>query len=263
MTHTRYPITLFLMLSSLHWLGSSLASNPLGLSISVASKDEVLAINSKDAPITNLSKRPVLQPKETLPLQSTYTIKNQGKVCARSTLGVEFEVTENKKKYYFNMNPSSTRTTGFCGKQKTVFSLEFDGGNLQFTFIKEGDLSYVRTIRGFLQPAPTCKNCQNKTYVGVMDHEKLFKAKNGLSFQCNSETKLILADYFRVKLVPLQIQAFGLVSGEFGKEVECWEDYNKRMIPIILGAVAVAICLVAILTYVLVRERRGRGYEQL
>lgn len=46
-------------------------------------------------------------------------------------------------------------------------------------------------------------------------------------------------------------------------EVECWEDYNKRMIPIILGAVAVAICLIAILTYVLVRERRGRGYEQL
>lgn len=71
--------------------GSSLASNPLGLLIS-----EVLAINNKDAPITNLSKRPVLQPKETLPLQSTYTIANQGKVCARGTLGVEFEVTENK-----------------------------------------------------------------------------------------------------------------------------------------------------------------------
>lgn len=84
--------------------GSSLASNPLGLLISVASKDEVLAINSKDAPITNLSKRPVLQPKETLPLQSTYTIKNQGKVCARSTLGVEFEVTENKVSLLFSQH---------------------------------------------------------------------------------------------------------------------------------------------------------------
>ncbi len=46
-------------------------------------------------------------------------------------------------------------------------------------------------------------------------------------------------------------------------EVECWDDYNKRMIPIILGAVAAAICLIAILTYVLVRERHSQGYEQL
>lgn len=46
-------------------------------------------------------------------------------------------------------------------------------------------------------------------------------------------------------------------------EVECWDDYNKRMIPIILGAVAAAVCLIAILTYVLVRERRNQGYEQL
>lgn len=79
--------------------GSSLASNPLGLLIS-----EVLAINNKDAPITNLSKRPVLQPKETLPLQSTYTIANQGKVCARGTLGVEFEVTENKVSLLFSQH---------------------------------------------------------------------------------------------------------------------------------------------------------------
>lgn len=46
-------------------------------------------------------------------------------------------------------------------------------------------------------------------------------------------------------------------------EVECWDDYNKRMIPIILGAVAAAVCLIAILTYVLVREHRNQGYEQL
>lgn len=88
--------------------GSSLASNPLGLSISVASKDEVPAINSKDALITNLSKRPVLQPKETVPLQSTYTLKKQGKVCVRSTLGVEFVVTENKVSLLFSQHFYST-----------------------------------------------------------------------------------------------------------------------------------------------------------
>uniref|UniRef100_A0A671STJ4 Lysosome-associated membrane glycoprotein 2-like luminal domain-containing protein n=1 Tax=Sinocyclocheilus anshuiensis TaxID=1608454 RepID=A0A671STJ4_9TELE len=220
---------------------SSLASNPLQLS---ATADEVPAIINSDPPITNLSQRPVLQPKESIPPEFLYTLRSpQGKVCVRASLGVEYMVRENKKKYYFNVNPSFTRVRGECGSQKSVFSLEFDGGHLEFTFIKEGDLSYA--------------------YVGVVNHEKLFKAKNGLSFQCKSQTTLILASYFGVKLVPLQIQAFDLNNEAFGKEVECWDDYNKRMIPIILGAVAAAVCLIAILTYVLVRERRNQGYEQL
>uniref|UniRef100_A0A671SQE3 Lysosome-associated membrane glycoprotein 2-like luminal domain-containing protein n=1 Tax=Sinocyclocheilus anshuiensis TaxID=1608454 RepID=A0A671SQE3_9TELE len=232
--------------------GSSLAAKPLHLS---ASADEVPAIINSDPPITNLSKRPVLQPKETAPPQFLCTLRNpQGKVCVRASLGVEYVVRENKKNYYFNMNPSSTRATGFCGNQKSILSLDFDGGHLEFTFIKR-----IRIIYEIISPclAP------NKTYVGVINHDKLFKAKNGLSFQCKSQMTLILASYFRVKLVPLQIQAFDLANGAFGKEVECWEDYNKRMIPIILGAVAAAVCLIAILTYVLVRERRGQGYEQL
>uniref|UniRef100_A0A8C2L5F9 Lysosome-associated membrane glycoprotein 2-like luminal domain-containing protein n=1 Tax=Cyprinus carpio TaxID=7962 RepID=A0A8C2L5F9_CYPCA len=261
MTHTSFHIALLLLLSSMHLLGSSLASKPFHLS---ASADEVPAIINSDLPITNLSKRPVLQPKETAPPQFLRTLMDpQGKVCVRASLGVEYVVRENKKNYYFNMNPSSTRATGFCGNQKAILSLDFDGGQLEFTFIKEGDLSYVSTIKGLLRPAPPCTNCRNKTYVGVIHYAKLFKAKNGLSFQCKSQMTLILASYFRVKLVPLQIQAFDLANGAFGKEVECWEDYNKRMIPIILGAVAAAVCLIAILTCVLVRERRGQGYEQL
>ncbi|KAG1924892.1 hypothetical protein F2P79_025881 [Pimephales promelas] len=87
MTRTRRPIALFLMLSSLHWLGSSLdLSNP------AASSDEDPAVNSRDAP-----KRPVLQPKETAPPQSTYTLKNlKGQVCVRARLGGEYVVRENK-----------------------------------------------------------------------------------------------------------------------------------------------------------------------
>lgn len=77
--------------------GSSLASNPLGLSNSVASKDEGPAVISRDAPINKLSQRPVLQPKETAPSQFTYTIKTpQGKECVRSSMGVEFVVRESK-----------------------------------------------------------------------------------------------------------------------------------------------------------------------
>ncbi|XP_021329231.2 lysosome-associated membrane glycoprotein 3 [Danio rerio] len=259
MTQSSRPV-LLLMLSSLHCLGSSLESNPKDPSVLAEAPGQITG----DSDISLVPQMPVLQPKETAPPLVTYTIRNpQGKVCVRASFGVEFVVRENKKKYYFNLTPNSARATGYCANQKTVLSLEFSGGNLEFTFIKDGDQSYVKTVKGSLRAAPPCKNCPSKIYVGLVDNEKLFKAKNGLSFNCKSETMLILADYFRLKLVPLQIQAFDLVNGAFGKEVECWADYNKRMIPIILGAVAAAICLIAILTYVLVREHRNQGYEQL
>ncbi|XP_037401482.1 lysosome-associated membrane glycoprotein 3 [Pygocentrus nattereri] len=217
----------------------------------------------EDLVLQNASKQPTLQPKQSPPLVGIYTLARQGRVCVRASLGVEFTVIENKKSSFFNIDPKSTRATGYCGDQRAVLSLVFDGGNLEFTFIKEGSLSYVSKLRATLTPKPPCIKCKSKTYPGIMDNEKLFKANSGRSFMCKSDTSLILADSLRLKLVPLQIQAFDLPSGAFGKEVECWADYTKRIIPIVLGAVVVGIILIAVLVFVLTRERRGQGYERL
>lgn len=46
-------------------------------------------------------------------------------------------------------------------------------------------------------------------------------------------------------------------------EMECWADYTKRIMPIVVGAVVAGIILIAILVYVLLRERHSQGYEQL
>lgn len=48
-----------------------------------------------------------------------------------------------------------------------------------------------------------------------------------------------------------------------GSEVECWADYNKRIIPIVVGAVVVGLLLIAGLTYLFIRDNRSRGYESL
>lgn len=82
--------------------GSSLASNPLQLS---ATADEVPAIINSDPPITYLSQRPVLQPKESTPPEFLYTLKNpQGKVCVRASLGVEYVVRENNVSLLFSQH---------------------------------------------------------------------------------------------------------------------------------------------------------------
>lgn len=46
-------------------------------------------------------------------------------------------------------------------------------------------------------------------------------------------------------------------------EVECWADYNKRIIPIVIGAVVVGLILIAGLIYLFIRDNRRQGYESL
>lgn len=163
----------------------------------------------------------------------------------------------------------------------------------------------------------------DKTYSGLVANEKLFKTANGKSFKCKSENKLLMSSLLQVKLVPLQLQAFSLDKGQYGKggrtpswdcaemlkytqlvpwifkswsdnlvnisvqeaglkcvlllyfpfllhlsflpvsEVECWADYNKRIIPIVIGAVVVALILIAGLTYLFIRDNRRQEYERL
>ncbi|KAG7327437.1 hypothetical protein KOW79_009043 [Hemibagrus wyckioides] len=249
----------FFILAALLFVGSSVSSE-----IDNSSLSEVIVNQVKDVEVMrNMSKKPSLQPKESKPLIETYILKKGAQVCVMARLGVEFVVKENKKTLYFNMDPKSTTATGYCSDQKAVLSLEFDGGNLQFTFIKNGDQSYVTKLSTLLEPEPSCKQCKRQSYPGVMDHEKLFKTNKGKSFKCQSRTTLKMADNLKIKLIPLQIQAFDLPMNTFGKETECWADYTKRILPIVVGAVVAGIILCAILVYVMKRERRGQGYEQL
>ncbi|GAA6111437.1 lysosome-associated membrane glycoprotein 3 [Tachysurus ichikawai] len=243
-------------------------SVPTGSSVSSEVESSLLSevfvnqVKDVDA-LRNMSKKPSLQPKESTPLIETYIIRKGGQVCAMARLGVEFVVKEKEKTLYFNIEPKSTRTTGYCADQKAILSLEFDGGNLEFTFLKNGDQSYVSTLRALLEPEPFCKQCKGQSYPGILDHEKLFKTTKGKSFKCQSKTSLKMAENLKIKLIALQIQAFDLPMNNFGKETECWADYTKRIMPIVVGAVVAGIILIAVLVYVLKRERRGHGYDQL
>ncbi|XP_020780932.2 lysosome-associated membrane glycoprotein 3 [Boleophthalmus pectinirostris] len=208
--------------------------------------------------------KPVLQPHESIPPTGTYMLRTAtGVPCIRVTLGAEFLVLE-QKTWYFNLDPSRVTVSGTCGSAVAILSLALhnEGGSLQFFFTKEKKVYYVKKITAHLSPFPVCKNC-SRTYTGIVDHEKLFVSKGGRSFKCNSESLLHLSSTLRLKMVPLQMQAFSVPKGQYGKEVECWADYNKRVIPIVIGAVIVGLLLIALLTYVIMRDRRRTGYESL
>ncbi|XP_045904536.1 lysosome-associated membrane glycoprotein 3 isoform X2 [Micropterus dolomieu] len=210
--------------------------------------------------------QPVFQPSEAIPPIGTYMLKNAvGNPCIKATMGVEYIVIEKKKSWYFNLDPSRVSISGYCSKETAVLSLTLpaNAASLQLFFKKENNLFYVTKLTAHVSPLPVCQGCANKTYSGLVDHEKLFTAANGQSFNCKSENLLLMSPALRIKLVPLQMQAFTLPKGQYGKEVECWADYNKRVIPIVIGATVVCLILIAVLTFLFIKDRRRQGYDRI
>lgn len=76
-------------------------STPTGSSVSSEINNsllsEVIVNQVKNVEVMrNMSKKPILQPKESKPLIATYILKKGAQVCVMARLGVEFVVKENK-----------------------------------------------------------------------------------------------------------------------------------------------------------------------
>ncbi|KAG7488231.1 hypothetical protein MATL_G00031370 [Megalops atlanticus] len=212
----------------------------------------------------NLASMSVLHPKHSLPLTGTFSLSdNKGKVCLKVVMGVQYMITKNNKKIsYFNLDPPSTEATGVCRENISFLTLKFKTGNLGFTFNKDGNVSYVTTVTGSLETS-ACKSCKSQLFTGAISNRTLFQVADGFSYKCNSPRILLLAENFRIKIVNVQVQAFGIIDGQFGMEEECWPDYHKRILPIILGATAVGMGLIVMLTFLVVRDNRPQGYERI
>ncbi|XP_048832736.1 lysosome-associated membrane glycoprotein 3 [Brienomyrus brachyistius] len=209
-------------------------------------------------------KKPVLLPKESIPPTGDYSLRDhKGNVCIKAILGAEYIVTQGKTNLHFNLDPKSTIATGFCGDNTALLSLSFDGGSIEFNFVKKGKMSYVSILRASLTASRNCTDCTRETFTGALINMKLFLSENGRSYKCYSEDTLTMANNLNIKIMNMKIQGFQISSGKFGKENECWPDYVKRMVPVILGGTGVGLCLIGILSWLLVRERRTQGYQRI
>ncbi|MED6251192.1 hypothetical protein ATANTOWER_024994 [Ataeniobius toweri] len=210
--------------------------------------------------------RPVLQQRETIPTPGSYMLRDfVGRTCIKATMGAEFIVMENKTSWYFNLDPSRVRLSGKCSKEEALLSLMLpdNSTSLEFTFRKDKDYFYVTKLAARLRPLPVCRGCPNKMYSGFLSHKMLFRTADDQSFKCTSESLLSVSSELRIKLVPLQMQAFGVPNGQFGKEDECWADFNRRAVPIIIGSIALGLMLSIVLSFLIIRDRHRPGYERL
>lgn len=117
-----------------------------------------------------------------------------------------------------------------------------------FFFYQDKNVVYIAKLTAHLSPFPVCQGCaskrqvktihygrfkmcaevtnvsvlflifilSDKTYFGLLDHSKLFIAAHGGTFKCKSENVLLMSSEMKLRLVPLQIQAFTLPTGPHG-----------------------------------------------
>nr|XP_015216188.1 PREDICTED: lysosome-associated membrane glycoprotein 3 isoform X1 [Lepisosteus oculatus] len=222
---------------------------------------------SSQSPVPPLSSAgATLSPRPAAPLTGDYTVTDsKHQVCIKARLGAQFMVKKNKKTAYFNISPTSTQAQGQCGQSTAWLLLSFSEGFVNFTFVKEGSISYVDEIRASLHPTATCVSCTipGEEYTGKIVNVKLFKTADGHAYTCNSQYEVFLAENLSLRIVNTQMQAFNITNGRFGQEEECSADWKRRTIPIILVATVVGLSLIVILSCLIIREHDRGRYERI
>uniref|UniRef100_A0A096M515 Lysosome-associated membrane glycoprotein 3 n=1 Tax=Poecilia formosa TaxID=48698 RepID=A0A096M515_POEFO len=153
-----------------------------------------------------------------------------GQPCIKANMGAQYVVTENKTNWYFSVDPSRVSLSGKCSKDEALLSLMLPDNSacLDFTFRKDENNFYVTKLAAQLFPLPVCKGCPNKTYSGILTNQTLFKAAKDKSFKCTSESLLSVSSELRIKLVRLQMQAFGVPDGKFREGSRRAENLTHR-----------------------------------
>ncbi|KAK1168580.1 hypothetical protein AOXY_G9378 [Acipenser oxyrinchus oxyrinchus] len=226
----------------------------------------VAACSSNRTEPTLIPVVPTLSPKSLTPPTGNYTITNNttGTVCIKALMGIQFTVTRNQGKSYFNINPNSTEARGLCGENRSWFNLNFSGGFVKFTFIKNDGIYYVNEIEASLLSSAIGDETQmSEDYHGHIVDRKLFKAAVGRSFKCTNQQEVPLKCNFNLYIVNTQFQAFNITNGQFDKVQECLVDMNDRNIPIVLGVSVTGLGLIILVTCLLAWQRDPQGFERI
>lgn len=190
----------------------------------------------------------------------TYEVLNGSRLCIKAEMGLALIVQEKDSDFatqrHFNIDPSLTHASGKCGSQKSNLFLDFQGGSVNVTFIKEETSYYVSEVGAYL----TISNTE-KTYQGMKHTMMLFETVVGHSFKCVSEQSIQLSAQLQMKTMNIRLQAFDFEGDGFGNVDECLSDYTV-VLPVV-GAIVVILCVVGMAFYKIRQRHQSMGYQRI
>ncbi|XP_064021562.1 lysosome-associated membrane glycoprotein 3 [Pogoniulus pusillus] len=210
-------------------------------------------------PSTTVTVRPTLAPQPSSIPTGTYLISNGTRTCIKMVVGLQLmaQATQKKQTEYMVVNPNRTRTSGSCGTTQSELIITFSEGFVNFTFVKQAPSYYVSKIGTRLQ-----LSSEGMVYYAAIE-ERLFTTKLGNSFKCTSKQIFSLEKNFQLLFINMQLQAFDMVSNQFGKEEECFLDKNSKAAPIAVGLSILGLFVIVFVTFLISRRKPQRGYQRI
>ncbi|XP_009901906.2 lysosome-associated membrane glycoprotein 3 [Dryobates pubescens] len=209
-------------------------------------------------PSTAMTLSPTPEPQPAPIPTGTYTVSNGTRTCVKVVMGLQLMAQNTQEQMeYVVVNPNATLIYGSCGMVQSELNITFSGGHVNFTFIKQAPSYYVSKIETRLQ-----LSSEGMLYYAAIE-KKLFTTKLGNSFKCTSKQFFSLEKNFQLLFVNMQLQAFDMVSNQFGKEEECFLDKNSRAAPIAVGLSILGLFVIVFATFLISRRKPHRGYERI
>ncbi|XP_039098248.1 lysosome-associated membrane glycoprotein 3 isoform X1 [Hyaena hyaena] len=212
-----------------------------------------------DSPATMVP-RPTLAPQPSSAKTGIYQVLNGSRLCIKAEMGIELMVQDTESVFspqrYFNIDPNATQASGDCGSRKSNLLLNFQGGFVNLTFMKDENSYYISEVRAYL----TVSNPE-KIYQGMKSAMVMFETAVGHSFKCVSEQSIQLSAHLQLKTMNVQFQAFDFEDDHFGNVDECSSDYTV-VLPVI-GAIVLGLCAVGLIVYGIRLRRESSGYQRI
>ncbi|XP_019639528.1 PREDICTED: lysosome-associated membrane glycoprotein 2-like [Branchiostoma belcheri] len=196
-------------------------------------------------------------------------------------MGLQFKIlyttTDDRVDYaVFNL-PQTANATGSCGTDNSSLTLTFHGDtfSVTFDFVKTGKgggvgrfhasaikISYTELPAIF----PGTKNPNTSRQVSN-NTLNVFSAATDKSYMCESDVNVTVAKDVSVVTSQVQVQPFGVKSGQFSTAQICSQDTgNKTSLntaAIVIGVIAGVVVLGGVFAYVILSERKRRSYASI
>jgi len=237
---------------------------------------------STTAPITSTTSVPIstvspttstppLPPHYDLPNAEDYVLKGKDNVtCIMAHFGAQFVIPYTnvaKESVIANLNVANGTVgdaSSPCDVNATSLDLVVnfaDGNTATFTFVKDGDNRYVKTVA--LAYKPDQKNFPGFNGTDLQhlkfENQSLFSVKGDQSYKCKDDEGHG-PDDAAVKFGDVQVDAFRTATdAKFRQAFECAADEQVNdLVPIAVGCALLALVVIVLIAYFIGRRRSRR-----
>lgn len=199
------------------------------------------------------------------PATGNYVVNGSSGACLMAKMGLQLNITYIKKNgkknlYLFNIDPTNVNVTGNCSSTSANLTLSAGKTIVSLRFAQNSSKYH---LSGATLNTTLPADANVTVFEGGNDNLTYFETNAPKSYKCNAKLVLNITDSFDLNTFNLQIQPFNVSDNKFGAAVECVQDENGMLVPIVVGAALAGLVLIVLIAYLIGRKRSHAGYQTI